>query len=740
MMGRRACAAVVLAALLVCRVAGATGLMIPEDRQLPPLAIQSHRVEVTIDGAVARTRATEVFLNSTDRRLEATFIFPVPKDAALTDFAMWINGKRMSGEVLPADEARQVYTDIVRRLRDPGLLEYLDSGLLRMRVFPIEPKSTTRVEVTYSHTLPFDNGVYEYTYPLKVGTKASRVLEDFTLSVDLTSRQPIKSIYCPTHKVGISRKDDHHAIVGFEQMGAALDTDFTLFYTVSDKDFGLNLLTYRLENEDGYFALMLSPRVEMPEAKVMAKDVAFVIDVSGSMQQQNRIASARQAVQFCLKALNPGDRFAILPFSTTVESYAEELQEGTPENVKKALEYVQGLEASGGTALCDAVLKALDMAPDGERPYLVVLVTDGKPTIRVTDPDDIIKEVQAANQANIRIFPFGIAENLDVPLLDRLAETSHGYSDYVAPGSDIEVKISGFFSKVSYPVMSNLELDFGGIKVSDVYPPKLPDLFRGSQVVAFGRYSGEGDVALRLTGTVQGERREFVYDATFPKIAQDNDFLPALWARRKIAYLLDQIRLHGRTEELVDEVVRLSRQYGIATPFTSYLVLPDSERRGAGLTQAEVQVEEARRPLLGAMVRSTDAPASAPAASRRRFAPSMSPAQSAVAQSKQLRALREADAVDEDVKDVPVRRVAGKTFDLTDDGWIDQDYRPEMPALKIKWGSDAYFAVLDALPQITDYLALGEKVTVVLDGKALIVGEEGIEQMTADQIREFFGK
>ena len=214
MLGRKAFVLATLAFLLMCRTAGATGIMIPEDRSLPPLAIKSHRVNVRVEGNVATTQLSQVFLNSSSRRLEATYIFPVPREAALTDFAMYINGKRQSGEVLEADRARQIYQDIVRRLRDPGLLEYLDSGLLRMRVFPIEPHSETKVEVTYTHALPFESGVYEYTFPLKTGHRSSKVLEDFTVAVEIAGNQPIKNVYSPTHDVGVTRKDDYHAIVG----------------------------------------------------------------------------------------------------------------------------------------------------------------------------------------------------------------------------------------------------------------------------------------------------------------------------------------------------------------------------------------------------------------------------------------------------------------------------------------------------------------------------------------------
>ncbi len=733
----------VLAFVLVCRTVGATGILVPDEEKLPPLAIKSHRVNVRIEGNMATTRVSEVFLNSTDRRLEATFIFPIPPEAALTDFAMYINGKRQSGEIVEADRARQIYQDIVRRLRDPGLLEYLDSGLLRMRVFPIEPNSETKVEVTYTHALPFESGVYEYTFPLKTGHRASKVLEDFTLSVEITSHLPLKSVYSPTHDVGVTRKDDHHALAGFERSGAVLDTDFTLFYTVSREDFGLNLLTHRRAGEDGYFALMISPRVEIEQRNVMAKDVCFVIDTSGSMQEQDRIASARKAVKFCLRALSPGDRFAVVTFSTGVEVFGDGLTEATPEAVERAVAYVEKLEARGGTDLCGAALHALRMAPEGGRPYLTVLVTDGKPTVGVTEPGEIIRKVEEANRANVRVFTFGIAENLNVVLLDRIAEATRGYSEYVAPGREIEQKISSFFRKVSHPVLSELQLAFGEIKVRDLYPQRMPDLFRGSQVIAFGRYSGGGDVAVQLTGALKDERRTFAYDASFPKENAANGFLPHLWARRKIGYLLDQVRLHGESKELTDEVMRLSKEYGIATPYTSYLVLENEEAyRRHGIL---------RRDALKTLRAAGVAAAAPEEAQRFRHAREMADfvtAGSVGADAEGGRAVRLSEAISDLKEAEPVtgrgalganiHRVGGKRFLYVGGTYVDTEFAEQMEMLQLKWGSDAYFAVLDAMPELKDYLALGESVVVVIGDKALVIADEGKDEMSAEEIKEFF--
>jgi len=327
-------AALAVAMALACsRLAGASGLLLPREPELPPLAIKSHRVNVEIRDGVATSKLAEVFVNNTDRRLEATYVFPVPAGATITDFAMYINGKRQAGEVVEADKARRVYEDIVRRMRDPGLLEYMGRNMLKMRVFPIEPRSTQKIELSYSYALPFESGLYRYTFPLKTGQKASRVLDDVTFSVEITSTNALANIYSPTHKVGISREGENRAVVGFEESGGTLDRDFVLYYGLAQEDFGLNLLTYRPEGKDGYFALMIAPRLGIKDEDVLPKDVAFVLDVSGSMQQENRIGSAKKAIEFCLNALNPRDRFAVLPFSTSVEKFREGLSEASPENV-----------------------------------------------------------------------------------------------------------------------------------------------------------------------------------------------------------------------------------------------------------------------------------------------------------------------------------------------------------------------------------------------------------------------
>jgi Ca-activated chloride channel family protein len=242
-----------------------SGMLIPKDESLPALAVKSQRVDIRVKDGVAATKVEQVFKNSVDRDLEAVFVFPLPPGAAISDFAMWIGGKRVSGELVEKQKAREVYEGIVRRMRDPGLLEYMSGNLLRVSVFPVPRNGEQKIELEYSQQLDFDSGLYKFTYPLKTGEQASRTIEDFTVSVRISSAVAIKTIYSPTHKVGITRKGDNEAILGFEEDKSLLDRDFEFFYGVSKQAFGLNLLTHAEDGKDGFFMVMLAPPVEPPK-------------------------------------------------------------------------------------------------------------------------------------------------------------------------------------------------------------------------------------------------------------------------------------------------------------------------------------------------------------------------------------------------------------------------------------------------------------------------------------------
>jgi Ca-activated chloride channel family protein len=569
----------VLTLTLVCAgSARAQGVLVPTQADVPPLAMRSHEVRVAIEDQVAVTKVVQTFRNDTDRQLEATYIFPVPKGASVRKFVMWVDGKEVPGELVEADKARQIYTDIVRRTQDPGLLEYVGNNLLRVRVFPVPARGEQKLAVSFTSVAGSDAGLVEYVYPLRADAKSGGTLEKFTFDADLKAQHPVQNVYSPTHPISVTRVNDRQARVHFEGRGVVLDKDVQLYYTTASKDVGLTALLHRPERgADGHFLLLISPRAELVRTQEVPRDMVFVLDTSGSMQGR-RIEQARSALKYCLKNLGPRDRFALIQFATTVNKYCDNLQPAKPLQVQQAQRWVGSLEATGSTNINDALLAALEMRPaDPGRCFTVVFFTDGQPTISETNPEQIVRNVMAKNTASTRIFTFGVGDDVNAVLLDQLADKTRSVSTYVRETEDIEAKVSGLYAKISHPVLTDLKLTVGAdVTISEVYPPQLPDLFHGSQLVVLGRYRGHGHAAVTLSGTVGKDRKDFVYEVKFPsKTNGDKAFVEDLWARRKVGYLLDQIRTSGTNKELVDEVVRLAKKYGITTPYTSYLVAPD---------------------------------------------------------------------------------------------------------------------------------------------------------------------
>src|SRR5262249_25829839 len=319
------------------------------------------------------------------------------------------------------------------------------------------------------------------------------------------------------------------------------------------------------------------PKREIPREEVAPKDIVFVFDTSGSMNGA-KIEQARRALRFILSNLNPHDRFNIIRFNSEVEPFRKELVEAAPASLEAARAFVDETKPVGGRATDDALVTAFESLPttrlasDEGRRTMIVFMTDGQPTIGETSPERILADVARLNHGRARLFVFGVGDDVNTLLLDRLARDGDGTVEYVRPSEDLELKVSAFYNKVAYPVLADLELSLPGVEVTDLYPKRVPDLFAGSQLILFGRYRRPGNVTARLTGQVAGRTRSFNYPVPLPDRERDNSFIPRLWASRKIGYLLEEIRLHGESAELKDEVIRLSKEHGILTPYTAFLV------------------------------------------------------------------------------------------------------------------------------------------------------------------------
>ncbi len=400
----------------------------PRPHPFAPLDVDYVKVNTHITDQVAVTSVDQEFYNPNPARLEGTFVFPIPKGAHINKFTMEIDGKQVEAELLPAEKARRIYEDIVRKLRDPALLEYAGRDVFKVRIFPIEPNSKKRITLSYTELLKADDGLVSYVLPLNTEKFSAKPIHNVSVKVDLESKRPLKSIYSPSHSVEVKRHGSTSATAGYEAADVQPDTDFALYFAPEKDEIGVNLLTHRKSDEDGYFLLLASPGMDVKEKQVVMKDVAFVLDTSGSMAGK-KLEQAKKALQFCVENLNDGDRFEIMRFSTEVEPLFDKLVKATEQNRSKAKDFIKDLKPIGGTAIDDALRKALASRPGGEdRPFVVVFLTDGQPTIGITDQDQIVANVKKENDGHTRVFCFGIGTDVNTHLLDRITEDTRAVS------------------------------------------------------------------------------------------------------------------------------------------------------------------------------------------------------------------------------------------------------------------------------------------------------------------------
>ena len=708
-----------------------------------PVTVELVSVDALVDGPAAQVTVKQVFRNDSTATLEAQYIFPLPRDAAPGSFQMTVDGQVLEGRLYSAEEARRIYAAIVRSLRDPALLEYMGRGLFQASVFPIPPGATRTVELTYDQVVPQDGSLRSLTVPLKAHVAGASDAETVSVNVELVNQPGLRTLYSPSHDVDIDRAGDSAATVSFEGGGRDQQHDFQLYWGTDDGAIGLNLLSYKPADEDGFFLLLVAPGVDAAEQGVVERDIVVVLDVSGSMQG-DKIRQAREAVQYVVGQLNPGDRFNLITFSTGVRLWQNGLQEVTDANLAGAGEWIARIKATGATDINRALLEGLaQFEPEGTRPAYLLFMTDGLPTQGETDAGRIIANAQANKPEgrSVRLFTFGVGYDVNTDLLDVLSADMGGRTTYVAPEAQIDEVVSAFYDQIGKPVLANVALDFGGNTVVDeIYPYPLPDLFAGEQLVAAGRYRDGGPLTVQLSGDVNGRPVTFVYPDQELAERGGEPFVARLWATRKLGARLEQVRREGPNDELIDAIVALSLEYGIVSPYTSYLVLepgmtdvdsvavdggppvprsagsPDGAGTGSAGMGGEA-VTSLRADAYAAAESVAAAVAAAPASG-----------EAAVKAAQQRAALAGAENVQQSEE---VRYLGGKTFARRGyaegaDGqpaefWVDTAYTEEMDLETVEFASDRYWALLEQ-PNVAQWLSLSTEMIVVLDnGTALRV-------------------
>ena len=713
-----------------------------------PLELKEVKIAAKIRDQVAQTTLEQTFYNPSNRRVEGTYIFPIPENAEIESFQMEINGNMTKGEILNAKKAKEIYEKIVRESKDPALMEYSDKAIFKIRIFPIEPKKEKKIKIKYKELLKKDGRMNAYKFPLRAEKFLTKPVNQISLKISINSENELKSIYSPSHKIDIEREGKKSALLSYKEKDILPENNFEILFSTHQDDklsIGFDFITYKEKgNETGYYAMLISPGNWRPDT-LISKDVIFVLDSSGSMRVK-KLDQAKSAINFCLKSLNKTDQFEIIRYSTETESLFGNLKSANKKNLNLAKDFIQKIEAGGGTAIEEALLEAIKTSTpkklkDTKRPRQIIFITDGRPTIGETRTDKIIDRIIKTHHSikkNTRIFSFGIGTDINTKLLDLISQKTKASTEYVLPGESIELKISGFYSKVAQPVMTNISIkNESSVRLSEEYPKDLPDLFKGDQLVTLGRYKinqeNEENFRAFMQGSIAGKQVKFnLNEKINPNI--DNAFIARLWATRKVGYLLEEIRLHGEIEELKDTVVKLARKWGIVTPYTSYLILEDEESRGVPIARQSIgnrkvipknnniTIQEARlirrkieaESFLGFSKNETGD--SAVAASR---------ASNELKSANQSGAFRDAykesqyGNTNHNFKQQATRRIAGKTFFQNDSGWIDslasdESYKEE---IKIKFASNLYFKLLYQRPENAKWLSVGTNLQIVIDEK-----------------------
>ncbi len=693
-------------------------------------------VRVTVDGRVARVEVTEWFRNGGNRVVEGHYLYPLPGEAVFQGFSLFQGDAELRGEIMDADQARRIYEDIVRRRADPALIELAGHGLLRARIFPIEPGEERKVTLRYTQVLQRAGSALQFLYagsvrstqPLRDGVEArGRIMGgpvETSFEIIVADGDMFLEPFSPTHTLAVTRDAGRMRVEVDEELVGRL----SLFLPLAGDALGMSVATHRSPGEDGYFMLTLSPgRVT---GATQPRDITVVLDVSGSMSGE-KIVQARAALHGLLDTFGREDRFRLVSFSSDVRRLSEGWMRGSRRELDRAREWVDDLMADGGTNIGGALDEAFRLESPQDRLPVVIFLTDGLPSVGEQSPERLADRAERM-AGRARVFAFGVGHDVNTHLLDRLGEAGRGSTDYVEPGENVERAISLLAAKVRHPVLTDVEIDDVPVTWTEIYPVHIPDVFAGEELILFGRYQGEGDGRITVRGSRAGRTEAFETDAVFPRSTAANEYLPRLWASRKLGHLMRQIWTEGETASLREEISTLALRYGLPSPYTSYLV-----------QEPDVVVAQGGGGLRG--VRASKMQAAAP---------SVVSGASAVRRAEEARAFRSAssvaklDEMEADMAesladaydDTPQRMLAGRLFRLEDGVWTDVGHAEEKEVVRIKAYGSAYFRLLDGLPELRPILRQMTSVLVAGADVSVQIEDEGTDEMSDQQLRELVSR
>ncbi len=588
---------------------GALRYVDPESGEVRGLPLEHTDVLACVSGTVAEVTVTQRFSNPLSTRLEAVYVFPLPDRAAVDDMSIRVGERQIRGEIHRREEARRIYDDAVARGNLAGLLDQERPNVFTQRIANLRPGEAVEVVIHYVEDLHYDHGTWRLVFPTVVGPRfipgaptgttghgwspdtdrvpdASRITppvllpgersgHDLAIRVELAPGFAIRDLGSSSHRIVTDRQGRDRAVIELAPRDRIPNKDFVLTWSTASAAVEPTVLAHRVD-ELGYLTLILQPPAEPRADQVVPREVVFVIDSSGSMSGEP-IAACKQLVRRALNDLRDDDTFRLIRFAGDSSVFDRDALPPTAANLERALSWLDDLRGGGGTEMLSGVRAALEASKDPYRLRMVMFLTDGY----IGNEGEILHRVGEV-LGDARIFSFGVGSSVNRFLLDRLAEAGRGVAEYLRPGESPDVLVTRFFERITDPVFTQLELDWGGLEVTDVEPAALPDLFAGQPLLVHARYhsGGRGTVALR--GWAGRQRVELRERVVLPKQEPANAAQAKLWARSRIARLeMEKLRA-GDPNPVVEEITSLALAHRLMTAYTSFVAVDRSEVRDDG--------------------------------------------------------------------------------------------------------------------------------------------------------------
>ena len=692
-------------------------------------------VDARLDGTILQVACEQTFVNEGGRPEEIEILLPIPPEAVVTDGLLLADGREYAAEVLPADQARAIYEDIVRRRRDPALLELAGHGLIRLSAFPIPPGGRRTVSFRYHQSVQSPDGRTRLLFPVAAlcGLDRSGPL---ALRLAIEGREPLAQVYSPSHDLEIERTGPYTAVMRFASDRPDPHETMEVIVVRDAEAIGVDLRTARSHGEDDYFLLAVSPGWDLLGGRRrQSETVSFVLDRSGSMQGE-KFDQARRALRRFLDEVSPEDHFNLIAFSNDVQPLFEDgPRRATAEARRRAREWLDDLKAGGGTALAEALDQIYSSSPEGG---LVLLLTDGRPTVGEQNPEAILR--RAAREGHgLRFYAFGVGYDVDALLLDDLARQGGGSVSYVRPGENVEEAVTTLRRRVEHPCARNVHLEVRGAEIEDLFPRGDQVLFADEPLLFAGRvrpHAGRATVHL-MAETADGRPISGSWNVDFDDPEARSSAVPVLWASRKAASLIETIRREGHDDLALDELRELSKRYGILNEEVALLA---RENEPPMLAQRDVGAPPQYRQLGGGFDatghKGASMAPSAALAARQQVDLSAKAWDLSAAESKE-KLERESGAQETVV-------TAGElSFRREGEVWSDTRLADPVPkgtrTIRVRAYGAAYFQLASGSERLAAWLAVGEQVRVLLPGILLEVGPDGEDSLpdaTITQIRE----